>query len=173
MLLLITHSTNKHHQRTCIPVFTQEEAEKSRWADVPAWKRAVQEKREIQRYTSFKYANLFDAQEDFTVGSPSLNQWLRLVSAYHSHTSDSVDYSCFLCPFPQLPIGSASLLVAHEYHWLLAVISLPDLGQHNSAGYWAWRVWWWSRWSAMCNETEAAVCSCTHNMDSIHPWIYI
>lgn len=25
----------------------------------------------------------------------------------------------------------------------------------------------------MCNETETAVCSCTHNMDSIHPWIYI
>lgn len=48
--LLITHSTNKHHQRTCIPVSTQEEAEKSKWADVPAWKRAVIEKREIQRY---------------------------------------------------------------------------------------------------------------------------
>jgi len=48
--LLITHSTSKHHQRTCIPVSTQEEAEKSKWADVPAWKRAVIEKREIQRY---------------------------------------------------------------------------------------------------------------------------
>lgn len=44
------HSTNKHHQRTCILVSTQEEAEKSKWADVPAWKRAVIEKREIQRY---------------------------------------------------------------------------------------------------------------------------